>query len=39
MEESYPYREALVSCGVMILTAGLFMALLGIAAILIVFWS
>jgi hypothetical protein len=39
MEESYPYREALVSCGVMAVTAALFMFLLVIAATLVVFWS
>jgi len=40
MEKAYyPMREALVSCAVVGLTAGLFMALLAIVAILVVFWS
>jgi hypothetical protein len=39
MEEPYPYREAVVSCAVLVVTAGLFMLLLVIAAVLVVFWS
>jgi hypothetical protein len=39
MEEVYPLREALVSCAVMILTAGMFIAVISIAAVLIIFWS
>jgi hypothetical protein len=38
-EETYPVRGALVSCGVMILTAGLFVISLGLVAALIIFWS
>jgi len=39
MQEPYPAREALVSCLVMLLTAGLVMLLLSTVAVLVVFWS
>jgi len=39
MEEPYPSREALVSCAVMVTTAGLFTALFSIVAVFVVFWS
>jgi hypothetical protein len=38
-EQTYPSREVLVSCGVMILTAGFFITFLGIVAAVIIFWS
>jgi len=39
MEQTYPRREALLSCAVMALTAGLFFALLTIATALIILWG
>jgi hypothetical protein len=40
MKETYPLREALLSCAVMLMTAGLTVVLLSIVAVLIVIlWS
>jgi hypothetical protein len=39
MENPYPWREALLSCGVLVLTAGLMLGLLAITAALLFFWS
>ena len=39
-QRTYPLREALLSCGVMLMTAGLTVVLLGlVAAFLVIFWS
>jgi hypothetical protein len=38
-EEPYPWREALISCGVLTLTAGLMLSLLVMAAALVLIWS
>jgi hypothetical protein len=39
MKEPYPWRAALLSCGVLALTAGLIASLLAIATALVLFWS
>jgi hypothetical protein len=39
-EKTYPLRETLLSCGVMLMTAGFMVILLSLIAVLVVvFWS
>jgi len=39
MDDPYPVREAWLSCAVMALTAGLFLAVLTVATVLVILWG